>query len=361
MVKWIKGKRLKPEIFNLPVKKIKSGWYSDKYFVRTKDVLEKDNNHTRVLMQIFTRDSGIVCGIDEAIAILHLCADRPKKLNISALYDGDGVRPKETVMTIEGDYSTFAHLETVYLGVLARRSAVATSVKRVVEAARGKQVLFFPARFDHYSLQTGDGYAAFISGALGVSTDANAAWWGWKGMGTVPHGVIAAYGGDTVRACLAFDKYMPKSVKKIALVDFENDSIKTSLEVARALKRRLWGIRLDTATDLKDKAVTSRGKSSYGVCPELVRKTRKALDKEGFGYVKIVISSGFNEHKIRKFVKSSVPFDAVGVGSALFRHKMDFTADIVMVEGRPCAKVGRIFNPNPRLKKVKMRSRLTKR
>ena len=36
------------------------------------------------------------------------------------------------------------------------------------------------------------------AGAIGVSTDAQASWWGGRGVGTVPHGLIAAYGGDTV-------------------------------------------------------------------------------------------------------------------------------------------------------------------
>lgn len=352
MVRWIKGKRLPPSIFKLPVEKIKSGWYSDKYFVRTRSVLLRDKHHPWVVMQIFTREDGVVCGIDEAIAILRLCADRPKQLIIKALHDGDRMSPMETVMTIEGDYATFAHLETVYLGVMARRTGVATAVKEVVDAAKGRKVLFFPARFDHYSVQTGDGYAAFISGALGVSTDANAAWWGVKGLGTVPHGLIAAYNGDTVAACQAFDRYMSKDVKRIALVDFENDSVKTSLEVAMALGKRLWGVRLDTARDMKDISVKGKGKKSYGVCPELVRNVRKALDKNGFGYVKIVVSCGFNKDKIREFVRRKAPFDAVGIGTALFRRKMDFTADIVKVDGKPGAKVGRRYNPNPRLKLV---------
>ena len=47
-------------------------------------------------------------------------------------------------------------------------------------------------------MQTGDGWAAHVAGAIGVSTDAQASWWGGRGMGTVPHGLIAAYDGDTV-------------------------------------------------------------------------------------------------------------------------------------------------------------------
>ncbi len=352
-VKWKHGRRLPPEIFDIPVKKIKSGWYSDKYFVRTKEILQRDNNHNRVLMQIFCRKYALVCGIDEAISILKLCSDSPRNLKIKALYDGDKVKANETVMTVEGDYSTFAHLETVYLGVLARPTAVATAVDKVVRAAKEKKVLFFPARFDHYRVQTTDGYAAFISGALGVSTDAQGLWWGEEGLGTVPHGLIAAYNGDTVKAALVFDKYMPKHIQRIVLVDFKNDCIGTSLKVAKALGKRLWGVRFDTAQDVRDISVKGKGEGSYGVCPELIFKARKIFDREGFNYVKIIISGGFNEEKIKKFIRLGVPFDAVGVGSALFGEKVDFTADVVMVNGKPCTKVGRRSNPNPRLRLVR--------
>lgn len=353
VTRWKYGKRLKPPVFDIPARKIKGGWYSDKYFVRTKKILEKDHNHNSVLMQVFCRKNATVCGLDEAIAIVKLCADRPEELKIRALYDGDEVKAGETVMTIEGDYSTFAHLETVYLGVIARPTAVATAVKKVVKAARDKKVLFFPARFDHYRVQTTDGYAAFISGALGVSTDAQGLWWGEKGFGTVPHGLIAAYNGDTVLAVRAFDKYMPKDIQRIVLVDFENDCIGTSLKVAGALGKRLWGVRFDTAEDVRDKAVKGKGKDSYGVCPELVFRAREALDRHGFKKVKIIISSGFNEEKIKRFIKLKVPFDAVGVGSALFREKIDFTADIVKFNGKPLSKVGRKHNLNRCLKLVK--------
>ena len=351
-VKWRRGRRLPPQIFDIPAAKIRNGWYSDKYFVRTKDILKKDRNHNHVLMQVFCRKDAIVCGIDEAIAILKLCAEKPHGLKIKALYDGDRVKANETVMTLEGDYSSFAHLETVYLGVMARPTAVATAVDKVVRAAKGKKVLFFPARFDHYRVQTTDGYAAFISGALGVSTDAQGLWWGEEGLGTVPHGLIAAYNGDTVKAALAFDKYMPKHIQRIVLVDFDNDCIGTSLKVARALGKKLWGVRFDTAEDVRDVSVKSRGKNSYGVCPELVFKARRIFDKKGFDYVRIIVSSGFDEKKIKRFVKLGVPFDAVGVGSALFKEKIDFTSDVVMVNGKPCAKIGRKYKPNPRLKSV---------
>src|SRR5207253_4650946 len=152
-----------------------------------------------------------------------------RDLEVEALRDGDRIEPGETVMLITGRYTAFAHLETIYLGVLARRTRVATNTRLVVEAAWPKPVMFFPARFDHWLVQTGDGYAAHIAGAIGVSTDAQASWWGADGIGTVPHALIAAFGGDTVAAAHALAETTAEDVKLIALVDFDNDCVGTSL------------------------------------------------------------------------------------------------------------------------------------
>ena len=344
--------RIPPERFNIPVEKIKSGFYTDKYFVRTRNVLLAENKHSSVVMQVFTRDKGIICGVDEAAAIIKTCSDNPEKIKIMALHDGDRIEKNETVMTIEGDYSAFAHLETIYLGVLARGSSVATAVREVVDAAGDKPVLFFSSRFDYYATQSIDGYAALVAGASGVSTDANGLIMDVEGVGTIPHALIAVYNGNTVEACRAFYENTPEDVNLIALVDFHNDCIGTSLEVARRFGRKLWGVRCDTAGDLRDRSVTPVGRDSLGVCPELVYTLREALDREGFSWVKIVVSGGFTAEKVKNFIELGVPFDAVGVGSYFFRKRIDFTADIVMVEGRPMAKVGRRYNPNPRMTPV---------
>lgn len=341
-------------MFRLPVERIREGYYSDVYFNRTVDVLLADNRHPHVLMQVFQKKNAVIGGMDEAIAILKLCAEDFSQLRVHALYDGDETSPWETAMTIEGDYTLFARLETVYLGVLSRRTKVATNVRRVVQAAQGKQIIFFPARHDHHLVQTGDGYAAHIAGAIGVSTDAQASWWGGKGQGTVPHALIAAYAGDTVLAARKYAEYMDPSVNVVVLVDFENDCVRTSLEVARALGDRLWGVRLDTAETLVDVSVQKLmgNFDPRGVNPQLCHLVRTALDREGFEHVKIVVSGGFNVEKIERFEREHVPVDAYGIGSAFFQGSYDFTADVVMVEGRPCAKVGRRYRPNPRLELV---------
>ncbi len=284
--------RLDPSIFHLPVEKMREGYYSDKYFVRTRELLLKDKHRPCVTMQVFGKGHAFLGGIDEAIAILKLCSVQWEEVQAYALYDGDEIEPWETVLLIEGPYDAFAHLETLYLGVLARRTKVGTNTRRVVEAAQPKQVMFFPARHDHWLVQTGDGYAAHIAGAIGVSTDAQASWWGSEGIGTVQ-----------------------------TLVD------KSVIPQMGTFK-------------------------PTGVNPQLVWNVRRALDREGFLQVKIVVSGGFTVEKIRQFEEQGVPVDMYGVGSSLFRGRFDFTADVVRVEGKPCGKVGRPYRPNPRLERV---------
>jgi nicotinate phosphoribosyltransferase len=350
--------RLAPSTFRLPVEKIRDGYYSDAYFNHTKALLEADGHQPHVVMQVFQREEAILGGVDEAIAVLKQCAGRRgpdgrwipgfKELEVRALHEGDPVSPWETVMTIEGDYSLFAHLETVYLGCMARRTLVMRNVRRVVEAARGKPILFFPARHDHWLVQTGDGWAAHVAGAIGVSTDAQASWWGGRGVGTVPHGLIAAYGGDTVVAARKFADRFAHEMNVTVLVDFRNDSVTTALDVAKALGEDLWGVRLDTSDKLADEALQRlHGDAApKGVAPELV-------DAQGFGDVKIVVSGGFTVDRITSFEEADVPVDAYGVGSSLLRGANDFTADVVMVDGRPGGKVGRELRPNARLSAVR--------
>jgi nicotinate phosphoribosyltransferase len=358
--------RLPPETFRLPAERIREGYYSDAYFNFTKALLEEEDRHPRVLMQVFQKKESVLGGIDEAIATVRAGAGRRgpggewiegwDQLEVKALYEGDEIAPWETVMTIEGDYSTFVHLETVYLGCMARRTLITRNVRDTVRAARGKPILFFPARHDHWLVQTGDGWAAHVGGSIGVSTDAQASWWGGRGIGTVPHGLIAAFGGDTVKAAEAFSRMYSGEMNITVLVDFANDSVRTSLEVARALGDRLWAVRLDTSERLADLEMVRRfGEEAAptGVAPELVRAVREALDAEGFRHVRIVVSGGFDVARITAFEEGGVPVDAYGVGSSLIRGANDFTADVVMVDGRPCGKAGRGVRPNPRLEPVR--------
>jgi nicotinate phosphoribosyltransferase len=352
-------RRLPPEIFDLPVEKMREGYYTDAYFNHTRQVLLRDGRQPRVVMQVFQKHHSFLGGIDEAIAVLKLCANDWEDLTVHALYDGDEITPYEPVLLIEGDYTGFAHLETVYLGVLGRRTLITSNVVQVLEAANQKPIIFMPARHDHHRVQTGDGYAAYVAGKvvgteIGVTSDAQASWWGGRGIGTVPHALIAAYGGNTVLAATKFIENVDSDINVTVLVDFENDSVGTALEVARALGRRLWGVRLDTSGQLVDRSLWGEmgDFDPRGVNEQLVRKVRDALDRDGFEHVKIVVSGGFTAERIRAFEERGVPVDSYGVGSALIRGENDFTADIVMTDGRPSAKVGRRYRENPRLELV---------
>jgi nicotinate phosphoribosyltransferase len=355
--------RLSPDVFRLPVERLRAGYYSDQYFNLTRDLLIAEGHRPRVVMQVFQKQESILGGVDEAVAVLRLCAgevrdgaweDGWERLEVHALHEGDRIAPHETIMRIEGDYALFAHLETVYLGCMARRTLVMRNVDAVVQAAAGKQILFFPARHDHWLVQTGDGWAAHVAGAIGVSTDAQASWWGGRGVGTIPHSLIASYGGDTVAAARVFAERYADEMNVTALVDFENDSVRTALEVADALGDRLWGVRLDTSEALVDRSLQDEPDAAEqrGVTIRLTEKVRAALDAAGHDHVRIVVSGGFDAVKIARFEAAGAPVDAYGVGSSLLRGQNDFTADIVRVGERTVAKVGRSERPNARLERV---------
>ncbi|HVD15277.1 MAG TPA: quinolinate phosphoribosyl transferase [Actinomycetota bacterium] len=399
--------RLAPWVFGLPVAELRAGYRSAVYFDRARRILAAEGADTSVTMQVFQRNDGVVaCGVDEALAVLALGAGaytdqaaadqaftehlqarnharrarvrggseyleavraqvgteialdrlwRPgaRELDVRALRDGDPVNAWEPVAEITGPYRLVAHLESVYLGVLARRSLVASNVRRVVAAAGGKPVLFFADRFDHWATQGGDGYAAFVGGAEGVATDAQAAWWGERGLGTTPHALIATFGGDTVAAMRAFARHIPE-VPLVALVDFDNDCVGTSLACARAFGERLWGVRLDTASTLVDRSLWEQlgDFDPTGVNPQLVSNVRRALDAEGFQHVRVICSGGFTAERITAFERAGVAVDSYAVGSSLLKGSSDYTADVVLREGRPCAKVGRHYRPSDRLEPV---------
>ncbi len=360
---------------------MRAGWYTDRYFVHTANTVAFDGRDPVVRMQVFAKQHGIIAGVYEVIRMLqtqlarHAYSDRQYSLNeftIETLMDGDSLSPRETTMMITGPYLAFAHLETDYLGILARRSLVATNVRRVIDAAGGKPVIFMGARHDDWRVQTPDGYAARVGGAGSVSSDAGGAWWGASGVGTMPHALIAAYGGDLVEATLAFTRYCrakEPEVKVVSLVDYHNDIVRDALAVARAMHEAfgagsLAGVRVDTSERLVDVSLSAdaaaRGREGMtGVNPELVRRLRAALDQHGFTEVGIIVSGGFTPSKIRRFEKEGVPVVGYGVGSSLLGHNdgegdgllndFDFTADIVTVDGRLESKVGRGFSPNARL------------
>jgi nicotinate phosphoribosyltransferase len=439
--------RLTNATFKLDIERMRKGWYTDKYFVNIAQILKvlaeqgytyigKDphlpaglspegipSGDIEVEMQWFSRRPGktLVVGVDKVLTMFRHCTgywsgdqfvDTSDKLEVWAVQDGctvysDGdpmnVQP---VLKVRGRYRDFALLETPTLGILTRASRVSTNVYETLIAARGKPMLFFPARFDLHEVQAADGYAYAIAvqrfnqdhaGSLGpfVSTDAQGDWWGGAGGGTVAHAAIACFLGDTAEAMRAFAQVLPANIQRIALVDFNNDCVNDSLKVCKvmfdtyrqlmdagneeeAFRYRLNGVRLDTSGALRDLSVPPLGDPvlDLGVTPRLVFLVRQALDnawekwdlpsewwEQARQYckdVKIVVSGGFNPKRIARFERLKVPVDIYAVGSALFDNHgptvSDFTADVVRakVAGNwvDLAKVGRRVRENPDMEKV---------
>ncbi len=337
--------------------RVKDGWFSAVYFLKTAELAQKYCQNRIVTMQFFQRkEQVVVCGIDESIALIHTFAKNPESLEIHALHDGDMIEPFEAVLTITGHYENFGFLEGLIDGILARRSSVATNVHHVVKAAGDKMVLFMGDRNDHFSQQAGDGYAAFIGGSSAQATHAMNEWWGKEGIGTMPHALIQLFNGDIVAASKAYQETFPED-QLVVLVDYHNDVITDSLKVARTLGDQLAAVRIDTSGNMVDQYFMRNpellGKFDPRGCnKELVFALREALDAEGYQHVNIIVSGGLTPEKIANFEKHNVPINVYGVGSSLLEINIGFTGDNVLLDGQPQAKAGREYWPNPRLEKV---------
>jgi nicotinate phosphoribosyltransferase len=323
-----------------PEEDILSGDTADIYFARAQAILRNEGLNPVVTMEAFTNGPGILCGMREVLALLRkvLAADA----EVWALEEAEAMSAKEVVLRITAPYGSFGLYETAYLGMLAHQSGWATAARRCVEAAEGIPIISFGARHVHPRVAARLEYAAMVGGFIGCATAAGARLGDVAPSGTIPHAMILIV-GDTVAATKAFDRHIPSEVNRIALVDTFKDEAEESLRVAEALGDKLWGVRLDTPGE--------RGR----VTPDLVKEVRVRLDQAGYEHVKIVVSGGIDEQRIRLFVDKGAPVDAFGVGSAVSSAPpIDFTADIKAIEGKPVAKRGRIpgITDNPRLTRV---------
>jgi nicotinate phosphoribosyltransferase len=325
---------------------VRTGETADVYFQRAQAILRAEHLDPVVVMEVFARDDGILCGAAEVheflTAVLGPANGHDPAPTVDSLADGDPFVPKEVVMRIEGRYSAFGLYETAVLGTLAQCSGWATAARRVVQAAAPIPVIGFGARHVHPSVADQMDYASVVGGCIGASTPAGARMAGLSPTGTMPHALVLIF-GDTVRAAEAFDRHIDPEVPRIVLVDTFKDEAEESLRVAEALGERLWGVRLDTPSE--------RGR----VTPDLVKEVRARLDLAGHGHVKIVVSGGLDVDRIAVFKDAGAPVDSFAVGSAISdASPIDFTGDLKEIDGRPIAKRGRIpgRTENPRLTRV---------
>jgi nicotinate phosphoribosyltransferase len=327
-----------------PSHEILSGDSADVYFFRASRILEREGLDPVVTMEVFARQPGILCGMDEAKNLIGhvLAAAEPTEAVVEALGDGAAFEPREVVLRIQARYRAFGLYETAILGMLAQSTGWATAARDCVEAAAPQPVIMFGARHVHPDITDVLDYAAIVGGCVGASTPAGARLAGLNPTGTMPHSLVLIF-GDTVEAALAFDRDLEPDIPRIVLVDTFKDEAEEALRVANALGDRLYGVRLDTPSE--------RGR----VTPELVTEVRARLDQAGFEHVRIVVSGGLNPDRIRQFKEAGAPVDSFAVGSYISGARpIDFTGDIKEIDGRPIAKRGRIpgRTASPRLRPI---------
>ena len=347
-------KRLDASSFDLPAEELRRGEFSHATAVWARDVLVADARSPLVTVQFASEQSGLLCGIDEALAVFKVGVQDWSEVTVHALYDGDRIDADETVMTVDGRFDQFAHLAPLCVGVLSRRTRVATNARALVEAARPKPVMTLPARNDHWLLQRGDALAAHIGGTMQLTGAAQSSR-SQPPLMLVPHGLVAAYGGDTVAAVRACVAHTPDRTMLVVPVDYDNDSVATALAVARSQESRVWGVQLATSEHLVDQSIipVMGGFVPTGVNPRLVWNVRNALDAEGFGEIKILVSGSITVARIREFEEIGVPIDAYGVGTSLTSGRFGFVADVVMLDGTAHARAGRTLKPNSRMERVR--------
>jgi nicotinate phosphoribosyltransferase len=323
-----------------PDERVLSGETADIYFIRTREAMQAAGLNPLAVMEVFPARDGLLCGMREAIALLREVLSPDGEA--WGLAEGDRISAKEVVLRIKAHYLSYAIYETAILGMLSSETGWATAAAECVAAAGTIPVVSFGARHVHPSAAPYLDYAAIIGGCLGCSTTLGSRLSGTDPSGTMPHAMVLCF-GDTVKAALAFDKYIAPEVSRTVLVDTFMDEADESVRVARALGDKLQAVRLDTPHEL------------CGVTPELVRKVRSRLDDEGFSAVRIFVSGGISPAQIRQFIESGAPVDGFGVGRYISSAKPnDFTADLKEIDGSPIAKRGRTsgITPNPRLSRL---------
>jgi nicotinate phosphoribosyltransferase len=331
-----------------PSREILSGESADVYFARAEEILSREGLDPIVVMEVFARQAGVLCGIDEAKVLLaHVLGEAPpREAVVEALADGDDFSPKEVVLRIRARYRAFGLYETAILGMMAQSTGWATAARECVEAAAPEPVISFGARHVHPDITDTLDYAAIVGGCVGASTPAGARLAGLNPTGTMPHSLVLIF-GDTVLAAEAFDRHLGQDVPRIVLVDTFHDEAEESLRVAHALGDRLYGVRLDTPSE--------RGR----VTADLVLEVRARLDQAGFGHVRIIVSGGLSPERIRYFKDAGARVDSYAVGGYISgATPIDFTGDLKEIDGKSIAKRGRIpgITPSDRLQQIDLSS-----
>ncbi len=308
---------------------IVAGRTTDVYFERTLKILRARGVDPLVTMEVAARELplgrrwALFAGLEEALRML---GRLNAPLEVRCIEEGTVFGPGDAILSITGRYTAICLHETPLLGLICQASGIATAAARCRKAAGDRTLLSFGARRAHPCIAPMIDRSAWIGGADGVSAVCSAAALGIEPAGTMPHALVLCL-GDTVDAAKAFREVIGEGARCTALVDTFGDEKFEALRVARALGKGLHAVRLDTPS--------SRRGDMAAIC----REARWELDLNGFRGVKIFVSGGLDEEKILALNPWA---DGYGVGTSIASAPaVDFSLDIVEMEGKPVAKRGK--------------------
>ncbi|WP_126663695.1 nicotinate phosphoribosyltransferase [Haloterrigena salifodinae] len=312
----------------VPAEAVLEGRATDAYFERTRATLEHAGKNPHVVAEVTadqfpTGSFDVFTGVADVATLFE-----GRNVDVDALPDGqlfDG----GPVLRIEGPYLEFAELETSLLGFLSQPSGFATAALEARLAAPDSLVLSFGARHVHPSITSTVERAALLAGLDGFSHVAAGDILEREPGGTMPHALMFCFGeGNQDEAWTAFDEAVGEDVPRIALVDTFWDEKSESLLAAETLGEDLDGVRIDTTS------------SRRGDFRHIIREVRWELDARGREDVDIFCSGGLTPETIRPLRDVA---DGFGVGSHITgADSVDFSLDIVEIEGEPISKRGKL-------------------
>jgi len=310
-----------------PDEHIKAGLVTDVYFERVKKALEKRGINPQVDMEVRASELpngwewAVFAGLEE---VIELISGLP--VTLRSIPEGYVFRAGEPVLSVSGRYLDFGVYETAILGLVCQASGIATNAARCRIAAGDKLLISFGARRMHPAIAPMIERNAFIGGCDGVAVIESAHMIGEEPMGTMSHSLIIC-AEDERAAYEMFDEATDPSVLRIALVDTFQDEKFGAVFAASVLGERLYGVRLDTPG------------SRRGDFLKILEEVRWELDIRGYSNVRILVSGGIDEYKIIELGKYA---DGFGVGTHISNSPVvNFSMDIVEVEGKPLAKRGK--------------------
>ncbi len=307
---------------------IRRGDATAAYFHRTEETLEHAGRDPHVVAEMTadqfpTGEFELFAGIKDVAALFEGVPIDVDALPEGTLFDGG------PTLRIEGPYRAFARHESPLLGFLSHASGVATAALESRVAIPDSTLLSFGTRHVHPSIGAMVERAALVGGVDGISHVAAGEILDREIGGTMPHALLICFGrGQQEAAWRAFDEAVGDDVPRVALCDTYGDEVDEVLRAVETLGDDLDGVRLDTTG------------SRRGDLRHIVREVTWELDARDLPGTDILVSGGLGPEDLRELRDAA---DSFGVGGYIANaDPLDFSLDLVEVDGEPAAKRGKL-------------------